>query len=1693
MSTKGSVFQKGGGGTNFEQLVQTAFITTLIIRGNVPCIDSAVLSEVALQVTNRGFETDDFMAIAKTTNGEHRLLIQAKHDISFTAKNKTFKEVINAFWKDYKNTSIFDKSRDKLIIAKNGLTKDERNHLKSLFNWAKYHATETDFITEVNRIKGKKDCLDVFREVLKEANNKTALTDQELWEFLKCVDVLEYDFLNEGSVDKTYFLNLIKLSKSKSSKTTEKEIWDSIFAYVATINPNGGSVTLESIKDKDFFKNFDNTLLSPYFKAIEKLKSDSKEILRPIKTCIGIGDSQLQIPRTEVKEKILNGLSNSQITIVTGMPGIGKSAEIKNVLLKDLSTASVFVFRADQFNESTLAKVFSGQGVNETIQDILACISLIPEKIIFIDSLEKLLEADPECAFKQFLALLKEHPEIKFIASSRKYAVDLITLKFGIDKDNIDIINIQTLGEEELKLVVDKFPQLNRVIKNDKVKKLLQSPKYLDFSILAIRKTNEDYAEISLTQFKDELWNSLVVDSTNTKNGLPIKREKAFMEIAVKRAKEMRLFTKLKMSDAEAVACLENDEIVFQNNNNREYSPTHDILEDWALVKYVSSKFDDFSKPKDFFSNLETEPAIRRAFRLWVEDYLIDNSEKVNELIEAIITDQTIEKYWADELLVAAFKSDNCSSIFTFFEEELLAKNAVFFNKCLHIIKTCAKESDQVTGNMTLLLPIGSGWKEAVLFIQKHIHKLDAIRLSILNFLTDWYGRLIFQYSDIENTELEAAKSIVIYYLKQIEEENEFWQERNINNKSKDLIVLLFDLADISKEEIKQLIARAFANIENRKSWKLNAFYTAVIEGCLSGVGSQRIVKVLPELVIEIFWKYWKYVPPEEDDSLTDIFGMSVTHSLHEAECWGININHSAYPSGIYKTPAYTLLRFHPIIGLKLIIDFLNYSVEFYVKNSCEHKHDISRLKIELNEGTVVEEWAAWELWAAYRGMSVTNYVLESLLMSLEKFLLEIAKKQTDLSRKNLKFIFDYILKNSNNVAPLAVLTSVAIAYPREVEEAILPLLTVREFYEWDLHRALQENSVLSPRDNDIPLAQEERWESNQLKHRKQYSRGLLDFIVNYQFNNGNLNNQIFNIFDKLRANINENDILWKKQLNEIDIRNWEVKAYDETESRFVIQPKYEKEVVEYIDSQKEDIVAINTSASYSSLISKAQKNEEGMSYEKWVECYTYYFNPKNLDFLYGRPVTLAVLGLDVFSNSISDIQKEWCLDTIVSSIMAILKDTFTRNYEINKSYSLLEKELALSSFHLLMQNSGDEEDNKEILVMIIYMLFAPFANHDIVTNTKYIREIFFKKYPKEAKSIWLALIKYSNFKKNIPQFYRNQDETVLKEAQEKEYEFVDQILSNDDLKLDISEINLENCVGDLLARAFVITPYYTEDSDYWEFINHLLPIVLCDLTKEKDYSYNMIKESRQFSDELILAIEQYLANIFLNANLKFSKPIFTELINSLSSFKQTQLYGRNDLVDFVNSTLNYFVLNLYDNGNLKIDQTQYNQQQSNFWNLWEDLFNLLPIGDKHPLIQILLLDIRYLLWDFNGKPDESAWIVLNGKKDFYKKILLEKGKSNTMSVINVFSTIGGKEFLPDGISWLTEIFKSNISESMSLASVSAERMIKRLFYNDISIIKNNRTLINDYIWILNRMIDLGSSNAYMFRENVITYKKYTV
>lgn len=1683
MSEKGSVFQKGGGGTNFEQNVQTAFLVTMLVGGDVPCLQSTRISEIALQVTNRGYETDDLLVVAKSDEGEHRMLIQIKHEITFTEKNELCKEVFSAFWKDYNNTSVFNKEKDRLVVVKSGLTKSERNHLKSILNWANTHSSATDFVSEVNRIKAKKEQLDVFRALLKEANNNVELTDETLWEFLKCVDVLEYDFLNEGSICKTYFLNLIKLCKNSSSTLNEEEIWNSLYSYVSSLNPNGGSVSLESVKEQDFYKHFDLSQITPFSAAIKKLQNDSLAILRPVKTTIGYGDKEIHFQRTELIESIADSINNSQITIVIGKPGVGKTAVVKDLLKKDFPNGSVFVFRADQYNEPTLANVLSNIGIKEPVDDIFSCVSLIPEKIVFIDSFEKLLESDPECAFRQFLTLIKDYPDIKVVLASRKYALDLLSLKFDFGWNSQQIIEIPQLDETELLIASQKYPNLSSLLDNEKIKQLLQCPKYLDFALRVIDKAKNDFSNLTISGFKDLLWNALVVDAQNTKNGLPIKREKAFMNIAVKRAKEMKLFTKPDDSiDADALVCLENDEIVFQENNNRKYSPTHDILEDWALERFVSEKYDEYSKPEDFFVNLGNEPAIRRAFRLWVEDYLIDNNDKLVELIRVLLSEDTIERYWADELLISVFRSDNCAYFFEAFEKDLLLDNGSFLYKCLHVIKTCCKEM-VVVGDSTFLIPIGDGWRCTLSFIKDHVEQLNGIRVPIISFMVDWYNKLLLKYDHVGIEEQSTAKSIVLYYIGEIEngslvlDNNEFYE--------KSLISILFDLAAISKEEIIFLVNRCYEQKKNKYSWKLHSFYEKVKERVLYGVGNVHFVNELPELVIEVAWKEWKYTPIEE--GFSDDHALYLPHQLHEDERWGIKCAHY-FPSGIYKTPFYNLLKYHLKKGLIFIVEFINYAVDFYVNApDIQYKIDVTKVDVLIDDQTVSSKHACAELWMAFRAHSVTSYLLESLLMSLEKYLLEIARIGSEVSRNILSYTFDYILKNSNNIAPVAVLSSVTMAYPKEVGASMLPLFSVKEFYDWDLNRALQEPASMAIYDHRIPFAQKERGESNKLPHRTQYRRGLLDFVLDYQYNIRTLNKELFKVFDVLKQRSQgSGDVVWEKNLLEMDIRNHEIGEYDPKLGGFLVAPKYNEKINDFIKDNQDEYDCYQESSKYAGLMQKAWGNNDLIGFEDWIECYSYYSKndkeavPIEMKLL-DRPITLAYLGLSRFSKDISTDQKEWCIDKLYQSIIDIIQEANCRGFDVQIKYNLMEKDIALSSFHLLMDNASNEDDENAIALLVVYMLIAPFANFELEKNNSYFRESFFVHYPTMAKRIWLVFIALSVYRKRIGYNYRCESESQL----QKEDDFIYSQLTNKGLSLDLQEISFDKCDRYILYKAFVSTPIHFEDSDFYNFIMHTLPIIIGDLQREEENSVLI-----QVDYELTTNIERYLALCLLDSDTCYSTPMFKMLIEAALCHKQIIRYGRNELQEFVDYVLDYFVVKLYDKGVAKASEDIYKKEIEHFWYLWNVFDELIPDNSNHPLIQKLLFDIQYLLADDKGILNEDNWKVLENKKEFYKRILTGKGKYYVASAIKVFSTIGNKAFMPDGISWISDLLKNDSTLCGCLNFTQAEKWIKRLFYDHISSIKSNKRLIEDYLWILNKMVELGSSSAYFIRENVITYKK---
>lgn len=56
MSAEASVFQMGGGGFLYENYIQSAFLTTMILQGNIPTFQNSKIIEIGFQAKERAMK-----------------------------------------------------------------------------------------------------------------------------------------------------------------------------------------------------------------------------------------------------------------------------------------------------------------------------------------------------------------------------------------------------------------------------------------------------------------------------------------------------------------------------------------------------------------------------------------------------------------------------------------------------------------------------------------------------------------------------------------------------------------------------------------------------------------------------------------------------------------------------------------------------------------------------------------------------------------------------------------------------------------------------------------------------------------------------------------------------------------------------------------------------------------------------------------------------------------------------------------------------------------------------------------------------------------------------------------------------------------------------------------------------------------------------------------------------------------------------------------------------------------------------------------------------------------------------------------------------------------------------------------------------------------------------------------------------
>ncbi|MGE0567910.1 MAG: hypothetical protein AB7O73_08165 [Bacteroidia bacterium] len=1436
-------------------------------------------------------------------------------------------------------------------------------------------------------------------------------------------------------------------------------------------------------------------------KDTDKLSENTKKVLGRVRTNIG----EIHLERKEIEDLLRSMISKSPLTLVSGKAGMGKSAIAKKVLESLKDKFSIIALRGEELDRGSIPLILRDLQINSDLNCLLDSPALSRNKIVVIESIEKLLETNNSETILDFFNLIKSRNDIKLVLTGRSYSIEQLKIRFLKDLPIPSILEVPLL-KDELLIVEEKYPHIKSLLAKPGLKKILQIPFNLDKAI-SIQKEVFDESVTTEKDFKRIMW-EYVIENKEKETDAEVRKKRSvtFSDIAYNRAIQMISYVKADSAEAKILESLEKDNIieVDQKLKNR-YSPSHDIFEDWALTRIIEDKFLDWaatsSEIKNYFTAIGDHPAIRRAFRIWLSEKIQEPDYTIEKFLESVLTDITLDRFWKDETLIAIMQSSYSNQLLTKHKELLFNDNFSIFKRCLLLLKVACQtpdfdliqlvaKKDDIVYQSHYLVPFGDGWPNMINFIHANISELRSVYHSIILILVDWRKGL--EESDVLPEEAEKVALIIFDYIGQLKlKYNSVEFGEGDNDKTEECIKLLLRICGAAKEKTKNLIEEALDNKKTTGNYKIRNFYKKVLEYTLSYQESRWLSLHLPATVIKAAEKEWFYYPPTKEE-LEERNKHSLFKSLprspeKEAEFGVIDEGkHNYMPPGGLQTPIRHLLYSIPAETLGFITKLFNHSVDLFIKSDfllsgIVFKADERKEVSFILNGKEIKQTGTSALWCMYRGGHVaTPYVLQSVLMALENWLLGLAdiskgkKEPYHAAYKHLlESSFDLLLENNRSVTITSVLVSVATAYPGLLADKILPLLKVREFYKWDLERMTYEREPTFFF-NDPQYLIRERQESFSRPHRKRHLEDLLRELVTLGHSE-----KIYEILDAFYAE-NPEEVAWKIALNRMDLRKLEF--VERTETGFIVQTKIDDDLKEIaIENQKKQDAIYPVTVAANWLRNKYDgKKVEDDSYSEWQKHYkantSYDKSVKGIG-MWVHNGLLAAVGIRDYYDQLSDSERSWCIQCMFSIVIKEAnRDPFDTDFDGDAPISVFDAEPVLETLPslILLTEGKDKVKTKECL-------FAALA---FITNENHkkkliaaIRNTLWQKVPQFVLACIKGLLAYSDvvtMRDRLKHFNpSNKKEEKQREKEVKKYrEKLEKTFNgvlNDDDNIDLNSIGIDTHSMWIITDILTLIPFDTKNKVLLDYIGIVLNIVL--KAKETEGGYDR-EDSVPY--QLAQVVEKYYAHFLLSQDKDNVVSKTQLLVDWIFSPDYVQGRYKDKKFEFIESCLTSVMF--------KID-TEHSLIE-NFWLVWEYILKKSLESGNTLLVEPMLLSSP----DWN--PESQEWKPINGKKDFFNRAITHF--ASIPQTVLLLSGIGFSELMPEGITWYANILrKANLTNTKGDIYFT-EKLIQRAFYNKRirDLVKENPVLRNDFIFILDELIQKNSAVAFLIKEDFISLKK---
>ncbi|MDI6872291.1 MAG: ATP-binding protein [Bacillota bacterium] len=1004
-------------------------------------------------------------------------------------------------------------------------------------------------------------------------------------------------------------------------------------------------------------------------------------------------------------QQVIEQLESTQVVLLSGPAGTGKSAIAKDVVGILEADHFVFTFRAEEFAHPSFDETLQNSQIPTNATTLGAILAGQDRKVLLVESVERLLEKSTRDAFTDLLTLIARDRSWRVILTCRDYSTDLVRTALlratGVDHS---VVAVPPLDDAELQEIEAAYPMIARPLANVALRRLLRNPYVLDKAV-QIPWSGDRSLPRGEREFRALFWQQIVRVDQCAAGGMPRRREETFVQIALRRARALNLYAQCGDLDPEVVGALRRDSLIVSSPDSEALAaPAHDVLEDWAILRWIDEYFATHEgSVEELSAAIGTHPAIRRTYRKWVRELVERDPGTADRVFRAAVHEGELPDHFRDDTLASLLRSSASAAFLDRHRAELFANDKQLLRRVIHLLRVACVTTPNWLGTTVphaslFNVPDGPAWACTMRLVQGNLELFTTSeRALLLGLIEDWSRGVSSQDPYPEGAESVAA---IAHWLLPA-----FDDYRSDDQRRRTLRVI----AKIPAADRERFVALLQGSRGHEKRDRATEDFREIIFEGLEGAPAARD---MPEAVVSAAKDYllcseadlrrpWDFPSGLE---LETLFGIKRGRSF------------SSFPASAYRGPFLQLLRHHANQGLDFIIAVFNHSADWYAnpRVGSEHIEPPFEMRLTFADGTSRTQWCNARLWNLYRGTSVGPYVLQSLLMALERWLLEYAEAYPS----QLDKVLLHILRQSDSAALTAVAASVATAFPHASGETLLVLLRSPLCFQLDRQRLASESQAPSRLSGLMPrlsasdmIYEEERKEADALPHR---GCDLETAIANLQL--GPLATRVHEILDRHRAEMppveeqDENDRIWRLAIHRMDLRQYTVvgnpaeppitsedsTSPDDDRQSVRLEPNVpEPDVKEMVDQSAARLEVINARLGLLMWGLSVFRHEEGTTYDpaQWQQRLqearttgTRDSSGEQPNLGRGGPGFVAAVCVRDHWEEMLDDEREWCVNTICSEVERD-GDNWNRHARVQR-YSMSPDRACASVIPLLLVRS---------------------------------------------------------------------------------------------------------------------------------------------------------------------------------------------------------------------------------------------------------------------------------------------------------------------------------------------------------------------------------------------------------------------